>query len=121
MRIRPGFNTEATLVKLVKNYLDVQMIFKNLTYRRINTGGVIRPRGMSKNPAVGMADFLIWFKNGPVLSLECKSATGVLSLVQRGFKNELTAMGHPYLMIRTLEELKEFVTLLGSYSSTTKG
>lgn len=111
--MRQGFRKEADLNRLVKDYLCMLQSFNRATFKRVNTTGIpTKSGGMRPNSAAGLSDYLVWFKNGPMVCIECKSATGVLSEAQRAFKDELAAMGHPYLMIRTLEELETYVTLL---------
>lgn len=59
-----------------------------------------------KNECVGMADLLVLIKNGPTLHIEVKSHKGRLSKEQIKWRDELTAIGHQYCLVRSPEDLE---------------
>jgi hypothetical protein len=59
--------------------------------------------------AAGICDFIIYADNGRVLNVECKSATGKLSIEQLSFKTWLEKLGHTVHVVRSFREFLEIV------------
>lgn len=110
---------EANLVRGVKELLTLLKKGKELTFRRVHTVGV--PRGtflgkvrFGKNTDMaGMADFLVFIKDGPVLSIECKGTTTRQTPAQKDWQEELISLGHHYFTVKTLEEVLEILNRFG--------
>lgn len=100
--------SEAVILKQHREWLTIQQRLKNLAFTRISTGGIrFSSKGRDtfvKNPdQVGVSDFIIWMKGGPVLCLEIKSKKGKLSDSQQLFSQKISDMGHMYLVSTDLD------------------
>ncbi len=78
-----------------------------------NNSGMILLESKGKRRAVrtgmrGSADIIAFFKN-KVLLIECKTKKGKLSPAQERFKEEIEKLGHPYLVIRDVEDLAKYL------------
>lgn len=92
-----------------------------LVFRRIHVMPVIRcwrfrPCCKSKVPVLspnedmaGMADLMVWIKDGPCLSLEIKATKGKKSPNQQDWEKRLKAMGHEYHEIRSIKGLEDLL------------
>lgn len=102
-----------------KRMLTFLQAKKVLVFRRIHVMPVIRswrfrPCCKSKVPVLspnedmaGMADILVWIKDGPCLSLEIKGSKGRKSPNQKDWENRLKYMGHHYHEIRSIKDLED--------------
>ena len=61
---------------------------------------------------VGHSDFNIYM-NGKCYFFEVKTLTGVQSDSQKRFESEVKSLGFEYYIVRSLEEFKQKITLLG--------
>lgn len=82
---------------------------------RISNSGVVRAGGkyMTKNPEMlGIADFVLLIKNGPTIWVELKADDGRMSPGQQVFRDRVKRVGHPYHIVRSVED---FENLLAEY------
>lgn len=114
--------SEANILASVKVLLNWHKMRGVLTYKRINTGPVVRggQRGtkkyFSKNESAGFPDLILFLKAreiAPALGIfipprtllwECKAPRGKLSEGQIEFQNELRKVGHDIEVIRSVDD-----------------
>ena len=108
---------EADVLKSCISLLDILQAQKKLAFRRVNVSGILRSKGsktvLTKNPAKGISDLFVWPKNRPFLAIEAKSTKGRLTADQIIFKYQIEQMGHPYYVIRSVDELASIIESYG--------
>lgn len=87
---------EAHLVKKVKEIGGVAYKFVSPSHR-------------------GVADRLVVLPGGGVVFVEVKSATGVLSPLQKVFADEMTRLGQNYIVLKSREEVDAFVKTVSKH------
>lgn len=85
-----------------------------LVWQRNNSfsGKILRKNksvGYIKNSKKGIADILIFTKNGRTIHLEVKTLKGKMSEDQKQHKKKLEALGHEYYIIRDVEKLHDIL------------
>ena len=75
----------------------------NTKYQVINT---MKAQGW----VTGIPDVTLHLPNSVTLCLELKTIKGRQSEEQKVIENRLTKLGHTYLIVRTLDDLKEIMT-----------
>lgn len=55
----------------------------------------------------GVADFIFWISEGRTLAAEVKAPKGSLSASQRKFRDDLQDLGHPWIEVRSLQDLHD--------------
>lgn len=100
---------EAALQKRCVEYLRLlenqgKLMFFHVTNapRNAVTGARLKQMGMR----AGVPDLVILFPGGRCCFLELKSAKGSLTLEQAAFKEGVRAMGFPFAVCKSLEELQ---------------
>ena len=102
---RKGQGPEASLLKEIKETLQVLKGQGLLGFRRIHVMPVIRNGRVTSNPdQMGMEDLQIYLLGGRTLYWELKSPTGKQSENQKSRETELISLGHSYKVIRSLEQ-----------------
>lgn len=111
--------SEANILASVKVLLNWHKMRGVLTYKRINTGPVVRggQRGtkkyFSKNESAGFPDLILFLQARQNLGVyipprtllwECKAPHGKLSEGQIEFQNELRKVGHDIEVIRSVDD-----------------
>lgn len=77
-------------------------------------GGGRRAARFSPNVGMaGMPDWLLYLFQGPVLSVEVKTSIGKLNSNQTICKYWIERMGHPYSIVRSLDDLIKLLTRFG--------
>lgn len=76
--------------------------------RQGGIGAVMHFRAMGV--LAGVADWLIFPRNGRKIAIELKDATGPQREAQERFENEWKATGGEYYLVRTLEDFQRTVT-----------
>lgn len=105
--------TEDQIQRACAQWLDVQMGFGRLRYTAIPLGEyrakatAARLKGLGCR--AGAPDLVIALGNGTVLWAEVKAEGGRLSPEQKGWRDWLTGHGHPHAVIRSLDDLIDFV------------
>lgn len=88
---------------------------KKLAVLRMQTSGTLRSRGktsyMTKSTSPGFPD-LIWLFRGFTYYIEAKSETGKLSPNQEKFRKLVNAHDCVYVVVRSLDQFKEFVNIV---------
>jgi hypothetical protein len=106
--------SEAILLKLCRQYLNLLKNRKLLTYRRISTQGIrVGPDRFVKNEMIGMADMMVFLPGGRTLHIELKAEKGKLSSEQAAWRDEIGYLGHTYHVVRTLDELARILKEYG--------
>lgn len=55
----------------------------------------------------GVADLIFWISEGRTLAAEVKAPNGSLSANQRKFRDELRDLGHPWIEVRSINDLHD--------------
>lgn len=96
---------ESDLLKEIKSMLEILKKQGLISYRRIHVMPVMRGGRMAANPdQAGMEDLQVYLLYGRTLYWELKSATGTQSELQKKRQAELSALGHCYRVIRSLDQ-----------------
>lgn len=91
-----------------------------LAYQKNNSGALRTERytkGGSKKTSYirfgkkGASDFLVYIKGGLTLHVEVKSLTGYQSADQVAFMNKMNALGHPYHIVRSVDEFRRVLSV----------
>ena len=82
----------------------------NAGHRSLRMGARMKAEGLQ----AGAADLCIMLPGGKAAWLELKTTTGRQSLAQKGFEAKCQRLGHPYALVRTLDEAIEALTQWGA-------
>ena len=108
---------EAELLTACKRVLRLFASHGVLTWRRIHVMPIAVGAGLKRfrknHDMAGMPDLLVWIKGGPCVSIELKQRKGKQRDEQMAFQSELTRVGHPYWIVRSLDE---FIDVLKRYN-----
>lgn len=78
--------------------------------RRNNVGLFITRYGAPiKDGIPGESDLTLFAENGKTVFIETKTPVGKQSKKQKNFQKKIEAMGFDYLIMRSVEDAKEFV------------
>lgn len=112
---------EADVQRQIIDYLKLLEGRGKLIWQRNNPGIIFRKkegRGywkMEGSPP-GSADLLVFLPDGVTLHMEVKRPGGRLSSNQVEFRDRLSALGHRYVVVKSIEEaqevLSEYIRLL---------
>jgi hypothetical protein len=110
-----GFNSEATLLRVCRDTLNILQGAGLLVYRRIHSTGIPNGKGRFRpnEDMQGMPDLLIWLKSGPVLAIELKSSVGKTTESQDLFRDAIERMGHPYHIVNSISLLERLLASHG--------
>jgi len=115
---------EADVIRVTKDYLQIQRNQKKLMYIRNNSGAMPVVDGKNKRRYIrfgdkGSPDFLVWLPgviNNPgfpailrAIALEAKSDTGKQSKDQIEWQKAFEAIGGEYYIVRCLEGLIKII------------
>ena len=90
---------------------DVNVVaIPNAARRSLRMGARMKAEGLQS----GVADLCIMLPGGKVAWLELKTDRGRQSLAQKGFEAKCKRLGHPYALVRTLDEAIEALTHWGA-------
>lgn len=104
---------EAEVLSGCKKLLTLLKNQGKLTWRRIHVGGMtIRGRQFKNPDMAGLADLLIFLPRGVTLHCELKATKGHMRFEQTEWMRELSAYGHHYFLIRSVDEL---ISILNSF------
>ena len=97
--------SEKDVVRQVIDYLTI----KHYLFIRNNTGAFkTESGGFYRFGSVGSPDILVFHKND-FYGIECKSSIGKQSPAQKEFQEKFDNAGGIYLLIKSLEELKDYL------------
>jgi len=117
---------EADVIRVVKDYLQIQRNQKKLMYIRNNSGAMPITGGKNKRRYIrfgdkGSPDFLVWLpdvepfideclcSNPRAIALEAKSDTGKQSKDQIEWQKDFEAIGGEYYLIKSLDDLVKII------------
>ena len=78
-------------------------------------------RKLGKFEVKGVPDAVAFGDNARTIWIEFKTLKGVQSAEQKSFEAQLKRRGHTYLLVRSLEELKQCLVNIGTNISTNSG
>ena len=115
---------ESYVIRVVKDYLQIQRNQKKLVYIRNNSGAMPIIDGENKRRYIkfgdkGSPDFLIWMPgiiNNPdfpailrAIAIECKSDIGRQSEDQIEWQKDFEAIGGEYYIVKSIEDLVKII------------
>jgi len=118
---------EADVIRVIKDYLQIQRNQKKLMYIRNNSGAMPVVDGKNKRRYIrfgdkGSPDFLVWKPSEKwayeadmgvdyvrTIALEAKSDTGKQSEDQIKWQKDFEAIGGEYYLIRNLDKLIKII------------
>ena len=104
--------SEKTIQKEILNYLEFLCRNRRLYYYRSNSGQFSFTRadgskGFMKTGRVGCPDITVLLPGGRFVGVEVKTKKGSLSPFQKKTAELIEELGGVYLLVRSVEELKE--------------
>ena len=110
---------ESAIVTACCNWLALLENSGKLVYQRNNTGAVVtrefgRKARFLRFGKKGASDILIFCPGGRTLHVEVKSDVGKMSFEQMEYEHKITALGHTYYLIRSLDELENILKDVGA-------
>lgn len=69
-------------------------------------------RGFIQNNSAGAPDFYVFLSQGQTIHLELKTAKGKQNEAQKEWQKNCELLGHTYVVVRGVDELNEFISLL---------
>jgi len=115
---------EADVIRVIKDYLQIQRNQKKLMYIRNNSGAMPIIDGKNKRRYIrfgdkGSPDFLVWkpvtapfiseWVRPRAIALEAKSDTGKQSKGQKEWQKDFEAIGGEYYIVRCLEDVIKII------------
>ncbi len=109
-RFKKSSREEASLVKACVDYLTLQ---GHIAWRN-NSGAIfLRDKGKCRVVRLGQPgspDVVACLKGGYFLAIECKSKKGKLSHSQKDFLDKISSKGGIALVIRSIDELIQYLS-----------
>lgn len=107
---------EAKIQVEICRYLQKEGFFFHSVPNEQSHGNPVRTGQLiSMGLRPGCADLVVWLGDGKIAYLEVKNEKGVQSDNQRRFQERCIASGYPYCVVRSVEDVKEFLVSFTSH------